>query len=66
VKGTDGTLLFKQYLGEGGARAQIRLPDTAAPGGSLTAASKRVPFPSALISGRAEDPVQDYGHKAAF
>ena len=60
--GDDRTLLFKQYLGEGGARAQIRLLDTAAPGGSLTAASTRVPFPSALISGRAEDPVQDYGN----
>ena len=60
--GDDRTLLFKQYLGEGGARAQIRLLDTAAPGGSLTAASTRVPFPSALISGRAEDPAQDYGN----
>jgi hypothetical protein len=60
--GDDRTLLFKQYLGEGGARAQIRLLDTAAPGGSLTAASTRVPFPSALISGRVEDPVQDYGN----
>jgi hypothetical protein len=60
--GDDRTLLFEQYLGEGGARAQIRLLDTAAPGGSLTAASTRVPFPSALISGRVEDPVQDYGN----
>jgi hypothetical protein len=60
--GDDRTLLFRQYLREGGARAQIRLLDTAAHGGSLTAASTRVPFPSALISGRVEDPVQDYGN----
>ncbi len=60
--GDDRTLLFKQYLGEGGATAQIRLLDTAAPGGSLAAASTRVPFPSRLISGRVEDPVQAYGN----
>ncbi len=60
--GDDRTLLFKQYRGVGGASAQIRLLDTAAPGGSLTAASTRVPFPGALISGRVEDPVQDYGN----
>ena len=58
--GNDRTLLFKQYLGEGGATAQIRLLDTAAPGGNLAAASTRVPFPSRLISGRVEDPVQAY------
>jgi hypothetical protein len=59
--GDDRTLLFKQHLGEGGATAQIRLLDTGAPGGSLTAASTRVPFPSRLISGRVEDPEQIYG-----
>ena len=60
--GNDRTLLFKLYEGVGGARAQIRLLDTAAPGGSLATASTRVPFPSRLISGRAEDTVQDYGN----
>lgn len=60
--GNDRTLLFKQYEGAGGARAQIRLLDTAAPGGSLAAASTRVPFLSRLISGRVEDTVQDYGN----
>lgn len=60
--GDDRTLLFKQYEGEGGARAQIRLLDTAAPGGNLAAASTRVPFASRLISGRANDTVQDYGN----
>jgi hypothetical protein len=55
------TLLFWEYLGNGGARAEIRLLDTGAQGGSLAEASKRVPFPSALISGRVEDPVQAYG-----
>jgi hypothetical protein len=60
--GDDRTLLFKQYRGVGGAGAQIRLLDTTAPGGSLTAASTRVPFSGALISGRVEDPVQDYGN----
>jgi hypothetical protein len=60
--GDDRTLLFKQYRGVGGAGAQIRLLDTAAPGGSLTGASTRVPFPGAFISGRVEDPVQDYGN----
>jgi hypothetical protein len=59
--GDNQTLLFKEYLGEGGRTAQIRLLDTAAPGGSLTAASTRVPFPSRLISGRVEDPEQIYG-----
>jgi hypothetical protein len=58
--GDDRTLLFKQYQGAGGATAQIRLLDTAAPGGSLAAASTRVPFPSRLISGRAEDPEHAY------
>lgn len=60
--GDDRTLLFKQYRGAGGATAQIRLLDTAARGGSLMADSTRVPFPSRLISGRVEDPVQDYGN----
>jgi hypothetical protein len=60
--GDDRTLLFKQYLGEGGSTAQIRLLDTAAPGGFLAAASALVPFPGRLISGRVEDPVQDYGN----
>jgi hypothetical protein len=59
--GDNRTLLFKEYLGEGGRTAQIRLLDTAAPGGNLAAASTRVPFPSRLISGRVEDPEQAYG-----
>jgi hypothetical protein len=59
--GDDRTLLFKQYLGKGGVTAQIRLLDTSAAGGSLAAASTRVPFPSRLISGRVEDPEQIYG-----
>ncbi len=59
--GDDRTLLFKQYRGVGGASAQIRLLDTAAPGGSLAAASTWVPFPGRLISGRVEDPEQIYG-----
>jgi hypothetical protein len=59
--GDNRTLLFKEYLGKGGRTAQIRLLDTAAPGGSLAAASTRVPFPSRLISGRVEDPEQAYG-----
>jgi hypothetical protein len=58
--GDDRTLLFKEYLGEGGPTAQIRLLDTAAPGGFLAAASTLVPFPGRLISGRVEDPVQAY------
>ena len=58
--GDNRTLLFKEYLGEGGRTAQIRLLDTTAPGGNLAAASTRVPFPSRLISGRVEDPVQAY------
>lgn len=41
--------------------AQIRLLDTSAAGGSLAAASTRVPFPSRLISGRVEAPEQIYG-----
>jgi hypothetical protein len=60
--GDDRTLLFKQYEGAGGAKAQIRLLNTAAPGGNLAAASTRVPFPSRLISGRVEDPEQIYGN----
>ena len=60
--GDDRTLLFKQYLGEGGSTAQIRLLDTAAPGGFLAAASTLVPFPGRLISGRVSDPVQAYGN----
>jgi len=60
--GDDRTLLFKQYLGEGGSTAQIRLLDTAAPDGFLAAASTLVPFPGRLISGRVEDPVQAYGN----
>jgi hypothetical protein len=60
--GDNRTLLFKEYLGEGGSAAEIRLLDTAAPGGVLAAASTRVPFLSPLISGRVEDPVQDYGN----
>jgi len=59
--GDDRTLLFKQYLGKVGVTAQIRLLDTNAAGGSLAAASTRVPFPSRLISGRVEDPEQIYG-----
>jgi hypothetical protein len=55
------TLLFWEYLGNGGSKAEIRLLDTATPSGSLLAASKRVPFTSALISGRVEDPVRAYG-----
>jgi hypothetical protein len=58
--GDNRTLLFKEYLGKGGSAAEIRLLDTAAPGGFLAAASTRVPFPSSLISGRVEDPVQAY------
>ena len=58
--GDNRTLLFKEYLGRGGSAAEIRLLDTAAPGGELAAASTRVPFPSPLISGRVEDPVQAY------
>lgn len=60
--GDDRTLLYMQFLGEGGAKAQIRLLDTAKPGGSLTAASTRVPFPSWLISGRVEALRQAYGN----
>jgi hypothetical protein len=60
--GDNRTLLFKEYLGEGGSAAEIRLLDTAAPGGFLAAASTRVPFLSRLISGRVEDPVQAYGN----
>jgi hypothetical protein len=60
--GDDRTLLFKEYLGHGGSTAQIRLLDTAAPGGFLAAASTLVPFPGRLISGRVEDPVQAYGN----
>jgi hypothetical protein len=59
--GDNRTLLFKEYLGKGGSAAEIRLLDTAAPGGFLAAASTRVPFLSRLISGRAEDPEQIYG-----
>jgi hypothetical protein len=59
--GDNRTLLFKQYLGEGGSTAQLRLLDTAAPGGFLAAASTLVPFPGRLISGRVEDPEQAYG-----
>jgi hypothetical protein len=55
------TLLFRVNVGNGGARAEMRLLDTTAPSGSLVAASKRVPFTSALISGQVEDPVQAYG-----
>ncbi len=60
--GDDRTLLYEQFLGEGGAKAQIRLLDSAKPGGSLTAASTRVPFPSWLISGRVEALKQAYGN----
>jgi hypothetical protein len=59
--GDNRTLLFKEYLGQGGSAAEIRLLDTAAPGGFLAAASTRVPFLSTLISGRVEDPEQAYG-----
>jgi hypothetical protein len=44
------TLLFKEYRGEGGVTAQIRLLDTAAAGGSLAAASKLVPFSAGEIT----------------
>jgi hypothetical protein len=50
------TLLIQERLGQGGLIAELRLLDTAGPGGSLPAASKRVPIPSAEIRGDAENP----------
>jgi hypothetical protein len=50
------TLLFEVHHGIGGPIARLRLLDTTAPGGSLTAASKAVPIPSADISGHVENP----------
>src|SRR5262245_3034720 len=52
--GDDRTLLVQERLGQGGPIAELRLLDTARPGGSLPAASQRVPIPSAEISGHAE------------
>jgi len=54
--GDDRTLLVQERLGQGGPIAKLRLLDTATPGGSLPAASKRVPIPSADISGHAGKP----------
>ena len=54
--GDDRTLLVQERLGQGGPIAELRLLDTARPGGSLPAASQRVPVPSADISGHAEKP----------
>ena len=54
--GDDQTLLVQERRGQGGPIAELRLLDTAGPGGSLPAASKRVPIPSADISGHAEKP----------
>src|SRR5262249_51226224 len=49
--GDNRTLLFTEHLGEGGSRVQIRLLDTAAPGGTpLAAASKLIPFSSKQLS----------------
>jgi hypothetical protein len=50
------TLLFEVHHGDGGPIARLRLLDTTAPSGSLTAASKAVPIPSADISGHVENP----------
>jgi hypothetical protein len=44
------TLLVQEHLGQGGSVAELRLLDTAGPGGSLPAASKRVPISSADIN----------------
>jgi hypothetical protein len=52
----DRTLLVQERLGQGGPIAELRLLDTSGPGGSLPAASKRVPIPSADISGYVENP----------
>ena len=54
--GDDRTLLVQERRSQGGPIAELRLLDTAGPGGSLPAASKRVPIPSADISGHAEKP----------
>jgi hypothetical protein len=42
--GDNRTLLFTEQLGQGGSKVQVRLLDTAAPGGSLRADSRLVPF----------------------
>jgi hypothetical protein len=55
------TLLFEVHLGIGGPIARLRLLDTTAPSGSLTAASKAVPIPSADISGHVEHPPLNLG-----
>jgi len=55
------TLLFEVHRGQGGPIANLRLLDTTAPSGSLTAASKRVPIPSEDISGHVENPPMSLG-----
>jgi hypothetical protein len=55
------TLLFEVHHGVGGPIARLRLLDTTAPSGSLTAASKAVPIPSADISGHVEHPPLAFG-----
>jgi hypothetical protein len=60
--GDNRALLFQEHLGAGGSKVQVRLLDTAAPHGSLLADSRRVPIPSADISGQAEkSPLPLYG-----
>jgi hypothetical protein len=54
-------LLFEVHHGTGGPIARLRLLDTTAPSGSLTAASKTVPVPSADISGHVENPPLSLG-----
>ena len=48
--GDNRTLLFQDQLGTGGATPQIRLLDTATPGGSVLAASRPVPFSAKQLS----------------
>jgi hypothetical protein len=57
----DRTLLFEEHLGEGGPIARLFLLDTAAPGSSLAADSRRIPIPSADISGGVENPPLNLG-----
>jgi hypothetical protein len=49
--GDNRTLLVHVQLGIGGPTAEIRLLDTAGPGGSILAASKLVPFPESRNGG---------------
>jgi hypothetical protein len=54
--GDSRTLLVQVRLGQGGPFAELRLLDTARPGGGLPAAGQRVPIPSADLSGHANNP----------